>query len=740
MVPSVISNNMLQNVNIQPPIIRSNLYPSISKFIPVATQQSDPIMSPSHPVMAAPMAVAPIVVPMIAPMAAPPPNVRSVAPLSAIKTKAAPLINSDMRRSTRSNIGVPYTSKGTYAATFSRHAKLSKLKRWKIQNADRITPKILSFRISVRQALRDNDPMKVTAAKRAIYDEVEQLLNMKTMTPVLRAIIPQNHRKFIIPSFIFLKEKMKADGAFDKLKARLVAGGNFVDTSLAGDISAYVVTPVTVMAMLNIAASKNLNIMTGDVTGAFLIPSLSTDDPTEIVYIVIDKDTSNIVEQIMPEWKRYRNPEGTYTMLLNKALYGLPVSAKKWMTHLNESLSKLGFHVISADKCCFIRGEGDIQVILASHVDDLLIIGKQPALAKFKRDIEAIYNINIQEGKKHSYLGMDIQQCPATYKVSVSQSGYRQEVVSRFSELISQYKDSVKVPCTQEIVDPSPSTLLIDRIPFLSIVYSIMFLARFTRPDLAFATAMLSTRSSAPTRADMKNAVKLLKYIATNPDLAIVYLPVPIKPTIFADASHGIHTNGRGHGCVLMNLGSGMIYIRSYKLKLVTLSSTESEWTVLCEATQLAYWVKDLLANLGIIVGPVRICQDNTSAIWLTENGPTFARTKHLLIKRNYSKEGILTNTTTVIFTPGESMQADLGTKPLSSRLLKKLMRDCGLKVVCVTDGVLKLLDIIVPIAKVHERIENMPQRDLQPNKYPHQVIRATQSATSLGRTTTSKR
>ena len=154
----------------------------------------------------------------------------------------------------------------------------------------------------------------------------------------------------------------------------------------------------------------------------------------------------------------------------------------------------------------------------------------------------------------------------------------------------------------------------------------------------------------------------------------------------------------------------------------------------------MSYWVKDLLANLGIIVGTVRICQDNTSAIRLTENGPTFARTKHLIIKRNYSKEGILTNTTTVVFTPGESMQADMGTKPLSSRLLKKLMRDCGLKVVCVTDGVFKLLDINVPVAKVHERIENMPQRDLQPNKYPHQVIRSTQLAASRGGPTTSKR
>jgi hypothetical protein len=208
-------------------------------------------------------------------------------------------------------------------------------------------------------------------------------------------------------------------------------------------------------------------------------------------------------------------------------------------------------------------------------------------------------------------------------------------------------------------------------------------------------------------------------------------MPIAINPTIFADASHGIHVNGRGHGCIIMNMGSGMTYIRSYKLKLVTLSSTESEWTVLCEATQLAYWIKDLLASFNIIVGPVRICQDNTSAIWLTENGPNFARTKHLLIKRNYSKEGILSNTTVILFTPGNKMQADMGTKPLSNRLLKKHMKDCGLKVPTMVDGVFKLVDIIVPEAKVHERLENRPHEDMNPNKYPHQTIRAIKSVTS---------
>ena len=53
---------------------------------------------------------------------------------------------------------------------------------------------------------------------------------------------------------MFLKEKTLADGSIDKWKARLVAGGNFVDTTHAGDISAYVVNPTTVLTMLSVAS------------------------------------------------------------------------------------------------------------------------------------------------------------------------------------------------------------------------------------------------------------------------------------------------------------------------------------------------------------------------------------------------------------------------------------------------------------------------------------------------------
>ena len=61
--------------------------------------------------------------------------------------------------------------------------------------------------------------------------------------------------------------------------------------------------------------------------------------------------------------------------------------------------------------------------------------------------------------------------------------------------------------------------------------------------------------------------------------------------------------------------------IRSFKLKMITLSSTESEWIVLCEATTLAEWIKSLLLSFDIIIRPIIVRQDNTSAIWLAEHG-----------------------------------------------------------------------------------------------------------------------
>ena len=166
-------------------------------------------------------------------------------------------------------------------------------------------------------------------------------------------------------------------------------------------------------------------------------------------------------------------------------------------------------------------------------------------------------------------------------------------------------------------------------------------------------------------------------------------------------------TNGKGHGCILITIGTGMVYVRSFKLKLVTLSSTESEWVVLCEATMLAEWTKNMLYRLGIIVQPILIRQDNTSAIWLSENGPNFARTKHLLIKRNFAKQGVLNGICEIKYTPTEAMCADMGTKPLSYRQLMIHLKKMGFMIPIVNGNIYRVIDIVIPAIRIAHRVKN---------------------------------
>jgi len=528
---------------------------------------------------------------------------------------------------------------------------------------------------------------------------------MGTFAPVPIDKMPLPHRSKIIPSFIFFKEKFKADGSFDKWKARLVAGGNFVDTSFAGNISAQVVNPITVMTMISVAACLKLDIITADVKSAFLIPEL-TEEPSELTYVRIDKKLSELIVKIRPAWSKLMNRDGTMTVRLMKALYGLPLAAMKWMNHLNGTLVKLGFEETNADKCCYIKGNGESKIIICCHVDDILAIAKKPELDTFILDIRKEYDINIQQGYKHSYIGLDIRKNPRTGTIVVGQSGYRREVLKRFKDLITNVRSEPKVPCGEDIIsEPNLEEELVDKTEYLSLIMSIMYLARFTRPDLSFACGVLATHSAAPRYSHLRQAVKLLKYIDSSPDYVIHYKPQGFYPQIYADASHGIHQDGKGHGCLVVTIGSGLVYTRSYKLKLVTLSSTESEWVVLCEAACLAEWIMSLFDSFGYALKPIIVRQDNTSSVWLAETGGNFARTKHLLIKRNKAKEAILNGTINIKFTPTEFMVADLGTKPLSRRILLLHLKNIGMMIAKYVNGKLDALEnIVVPAARIQRR------------------------------------
>jgi hypothetical protein len=175
-----------------------------------------------------------------------------------------------------------------------------------------------------------------------------------------------------------------------------------------------------------------------------------------------------------------------------------------------------------------------------------------------------------------------------------------------------------------------------------------------------------------------------MKYLKSTPNYALVYkrgTTGSIAPVIFSDASHGSHADGRGHGAIMVSLGSASIYFRSFKLKLTTLSSTESEHVALCEAATLAVWLKSTLNSLGLGDRVIKVYQDNTSTIWMTANQGNFARNKHLLIRRNFVKEQVTEGVLTVHYRHTSSLPADMGTKPKPKKPMQRDMMLTGMEV-----------------------------------------------------------
>ncbi len=79
------------------------------------------------------------------------------------------------------------------------------------------------FKVSIKEALASSHNQQ---AWDSIKGEIEYMIKYKVPKPIEFDLIPREDLGNIIRAFMFLKHKYFADGTFDKMKARLVAGGH----------------------------------------------------------------------------------------------------------------------------------------------------------------------------------------------------------------------------------------------------------------------------------------------------------------------------------------------------------------------------------------------------------------------------------------------------------------------------------------------------------------------------------
>ncbi len=227
------------------------------------------------------------------------------------------------------------------------------------------------------------------------------MLDLKVFHPVIIKELPGNR---IIPSSLFLKEKLGMKGEFLKLKARLVAGGHMQDRNMyQEDLYSPTVKTESIFMLAAIAASKGCAVATADVTAAYLNAFMKKPGGRR-VWMRIANFLAEILCALRPDWRTFILQDGSIVVELDKCLYGCIESAQQWFFTLEAELKRLGYEQNPYDKCVFTKGS----CMIAFHVDDLLIIAAtEDEIDTFFAEFTTTFpNVAKHRGTTHHYLGM----------------------------------------------------------------------------------------------------------------------------------------------------------------------------------------------------------------------------------------------------------------------------------------------------------------------------------------------
>ncbi len=508
-------------------------------------------------------------------------------------------------------------------------------------------------------------------AQKTLDEEVANMERYGAFEPFHYRDLSNTQKTQLLRTSSFIKEKFLSTGKFDKLRARLVMGGDRQDRSMFPDLSSPTISTEAVFLISAIAAKENRHVVTADISSAYLNAPQPESSP---VFGLLDKRIAESFCRLYPRYIPFRRGDGSLIIKLRKAVYGCVESAKLWYEHISGTLRDLGLKHNPVQPCTFNIGGHDDQLTVGLFVDDMKITCRdENRIDTFLKQLESRYGqMKITRGSIHSYLGMTFDYSTPG-EVRVSMGGYIQDLI-RISGTAST---KVKTPATANLfkireecepLEPKEAAR------FHSMTAKLLYLAKRTRPEILVATIFLTTRVQHPDEDDQRKLQRVLNYLQTEPDLDLTLRADSLTTvTAYVDASYAVHNDFKSHTGGVITLGGGPIHVKSSKQKLVSKSSTEAELIGLSDYTSQIVWTRDFLAHQGYIMEPAKIHQDNKSAIALIERGRGSAEhSRHINVRFFFIKDRVDKKELCVTYTPTEDMVADILTKPLQGALFKK--------------------------------------------------------------------
>ena len=475
-----------------------------------------------------------------------------------------------------------------------------------------------------------------------------------------------------LPSSMFLKDKYTPQGDFDKLKARLVAGGHMQDRIIFDNGGSPTATTTSVFIIANIAAIEGRAVGTIDFPGAFVLADMPEDGRP--VYVKLNKFESSVLVRIDPIYEKYLDNYGCLTVKLKKALYGCIESARIWYEKISSDFERMGYKKNGVDMCVFNRIENDnTQSTILIHVDDCLITARnEENLSNIIKEIEGRYKeLTIKRGRVIDYLGMrmEFQELFKSGNVKITMNGYIKELL----EFTKNIKGIANTPASDKLFKVSKESNLLgekEKDFFHSVVAKCLYLAKRVRPDILTAVSFLVKRVTRSTREDMDKLERLIKYIRDTKYLGIkLEGGKNLGVYAYIDASYAVHEDYKSHSGCVIGIGRGPVYANSKTQKLNTKSSSEAELIGISDNSNQVIWSREFVKEQGYNVDPAVIYEDNTSTINMVKNGRSNSeRTRHIAIRFYFIADRVNAKEIRVEYKRSEDMIADILTKPLQGK------------------------------------------------------------------------